>query len=215
MHFSNWQNKLTAIWLIFLVIIAIGLGFTWMQKGIHIQTNIFALLPKVKQDKQLEQTEHYVSEQLNNKVFLVIDAKSSEQIDQATQILRAGVQQSNLFKPLKAQVDTEDFAKTLYAHHAGLISSQDQAILKQQDYAALTEQSLMQIMSPGMPITESLLQQDPLLLFPRYAMGLASLQQHSNIEIQDGFATISDEQGYSRLFNLELLKSPYDIEYQE
>lgn len=215
MHFSNWQNKLTAIWLIFLVIIAIGLGFTWMQKGIHIQTNIFALLPKVKQDKQLEQTEHYVSEQLNNKVFLVIDAKSSEQIEQATQILRAGVQQSNLFKPLKAQVDTEDFAKTLYAHHAGLISSQDQAILKQQDYAALTEQSLMQIMSPGMPITESLLQQDPLLLFPRYAMGLASLQQHSNIEIQDGFATISDEQGYSRLFNLELLKSPYDIEYQE
>lgn len=165
MHFSNWQNKLTAIWLIFLVIIAIGLGFTWMQKGIHIQTNIFALLPKVKQDKQLEQTEHYVSEQLNNKVFLVIDAKSSEQIEQATQILRVDVQQSNLFKPLKAQVDTEDFAKTLYAHHAGLISSQDQAILKQQDYAALTEQSLMQIMSPGMPITESLLQQDPLLLF--------------------------------------------------
>ena len=100
MHFSNWQNKLTAIWLIFLVIIAIGLGFTWMQKGIHIQTNIFALLPKVKQDKLLEQTEHYVSEQLNNKVFLVIDAKSSEQIEQATQILRAGVEQSNLFKPL-------------------------------------------------------------------------------------------------------------------
>ncbi len=126
MHFSNWQNKLTAIWLIFLVIIAIGLGFTWMQKGIHIQTNIFALLPKVKQDKQLEQTEHYVSEQLNNKVFLVIDAKSSEQIEQATQILRAGVQQSNLFKPLKAQVDTEDFARTFSVHdkfHRALVLS--------------------------------------------------------------------------------------------
>ena len=215
MHFSNWQNKITAIWLIILVTVALGLGITWFKNGIHIQTNIFALLPQTQQDKQLEQTEQYVSKQLNNKIFVVIDAKSQKQLDQATELLKREVSQAKLFQPLGIQVDMDAFAKTLYAHHAGLLSQQDLNILEKQDYAALSEQSLMQIMSPGMPITKQLLEQDPLLLFPRYAMQLASLQGNSNIEIQNGFATIADEQGYSRLFNLQLLKSPYDIEYQE
>ncbi|MBJ8452341.1 acyl-sn-glycerol-3-phosphate acyltransferase [Acinetobacter bereziniae] len=215
MYFSNLQNKITAIWLIFLVIIALGLGWTWIHKGIHIQTNIFALLPKVEQDKRLEQTETYVSGQLNNKVFLVIDTQSQAQLEQATQLLQRDVSQSNLFQPLKPQVDTEKFAKTLYVHRAGLMTEQDEKILTDLDYLALTEQSLMQIMSPGMPVTEGLLKQDPLLLFPRYAMGLAGLQHHSNIEILNGFATIADEQGYSRLFNLTLSDSPYDVDYQE
>lgn len=215
MHFSNWQNKITVIWLIILVTVALGLGITWFKNGIHIQTNIFALLPQTQQDKQLEQTEQYVSKQLNNKIFVVVDAKSQKQLDQATELLKREVNQAKLFQPLGIQVDMDAFAKTLYTHHAGLLSQQDLNILEKQDYAALSEQSLMQIMSPGMPITKQLLEQDPLLLFPRYALQLASLQGNSNIEIQNGFATIADEQGYSRLFNLQLLKSPYDIEYQE
>ncbi|EXV44032.1 hypothetical protein J848_0188, partial [Acinetobacter baumannii 24975_5] len=40
MRFSNWQNKFTALWLIALLLVAVGLGVTWLNKDIHIQTNI-------------------------------------------------------------------------------------------------------------------------------------------------------------------------------
>lgn len=128
-------------------------------------------------------------------------------------ILKAQAKQSALWQPLKPQLDFDQFAKQLYQHRAGLLSTQDQALL-QKDYAALTEQSLMQMMSPGMPVTAESLKQDPLLLFPRYAMQLATPSQQ-DIEMEQGFATIHHEQGISRLFVLQLTQSPYNIDYQE
>jgi len=214
MRFSNWQNKFTALWLIALLFIAVGLGVTWLNKDIHIQTNIFALLPKVQQDPELARTQQYMNEQLNNKVFVVIDAKDEAAIQQATSFLTAQAKQSKLWQPLKPQLDFDQFAKQLYQHRAGLLSAQDQALLQKKDYAALTEQSLMQMMSPGMPVTAESLKQDPLLLFPRYAMQLANPSQQ-DIEMEQGFATIHHEQGISRLFVLQLTQSPYNIDYQE
>lgn len=214
MRFSNWQNKFTALWLIALLLIAVGLAVTWLNKDIHIQTNIFALLPKVQQDPELARTQQYMNEQLNNKVFVVVDAKDEAAIQQATHFLTAQAKQSQLWQPLKPQLDFDQFAKQLYQHRAGLLSAQDQALLQKKDYAALTEQSLMQMMSPGMPVTAESLKQDPLLLFPRYAMQLATPSQQ-DMEMEQGFATIHHEQGISRLFVLQLTQSPYNIDYQE
>ncbi|WP_336166033.1 MMPL family transporter [Acinetobacter sp. 161(2023)] len=214
MRFSNWQNKFTVLWLIALLLIAVGLGVTWLKKDIHIQTNIFALLPKVQQDPELARTQQYMNEQLNNKVFVVVDAKDETAIQNATEFLTTQAKQSALWQPLKPQLDFDQFAKQLYQHRAGLLSAQDQSLLKKQDYEVLSEQSLMQMMSPGMPVTAELLKQDPLLLFPRYAMQLAKPSQQ-NIEMEQGFATIHHEQGLSRLFVLQLTQSPYNIDYQE
>lgn len=215
MHFSNWQNKCTAAWLIILSIIAIVLGVAWLNKDIHIQTNIFALLPETHQDERLEKAQQYVSEKLNDKIFLVLDAKDDASLNHVTQKIQAEVKQSDLFHPLKPQLDNEKFAKALYQHKVGLLNESDKTLLEQKDYQALTEQSMLQMMSPGMPITAELLKQDPLLFFPRYAMGLSALQTQTDIQLEDGFATIRDEKGISRLLVLELKNSPYNIEYQE
>nr|EKU7276615.1 acyl-sn-glycerol-3-phosphate acyltransferase [Acinetobacter baumannii] len=107
-----------------------GLGVTWLNKDIHIQTNIFALLPKVQQDPELARTQQYMNEQLNNKVFVVVDAKDEAAIQQATHFLKAQAKQSALWQPLKPQLDFDQFAKQLYQHRAGLLSTQDQALLQ-------------------------------------------------------------------------------------
>ena len=215
MHFSNWPNKFTALWLSILLCVALSLAYSWFKHDIHIQTNVFALLPKEHQDAQLEKTQEYVNQQLNNKVFLVIDAPNDRALQQATDILKQQVTHSQLWQPLKPQLDTDKFAQTLYQHHAGLLSLEDSQLLKQKDYSALTEQALLQVMSPGMPITADLLNHDPLLLFPRFAMGLSNQNSDQTIELEQGFATIRDEHGYSRLFSLELTQSPYNIDYQK
>ena len=67
MRFSNWQNKFSALWLLVLCVIALALGVAWLNKGIKIETNIFALLPEAHQDAHLEQAQQYVSQQLMTK----------------------------------------------------------------------------------------------------------------------------------------------------
>lgn len=215
MRFSSWQNKLTALWLLVLSVIAIALGTAWLHQDIRIQTNIFALLPEVHQDANLERAQHYVSQQLNDKVFVVLDAQNDQQLDQATQALNTQVNQSQLFQPLQAQIDPQTFAQILFQHRAGLLAAQDRELLQQQDYQSLTEQGMLQLMSPGMPVTAQMLQSDPLLLFPRYAMQLSALQGSADISLEQGFATKRDEQGISRLVVLQLKHSPYSIAYQE
>ncbi|MEI1688679.1 hypothetical protein V8P55_10335 [Acinetobacter baumannii] len=214
MRFSNWQNKFTVLWLIALLLMAVGLGVTWLKKDIHIQTDIFALLPKMQQDPQLARTQQYMNEQLNNKVFVVVDAKDESEIQHATELLTVQAKSSPLWQPLKPQLDFDQFTKQLYQHRVGLLSEQDQQLLQKQDYSALSEQSLMQMMSPGLPVTAESLKQDPLLLFTRYVMQLAKPSQQ-DIEMEQGFATIHHDQGLSRLFVLQLTQSPYNIDYQE
>lgn len=214
MRFSNWQNKFTAIWLVLLTSVGLALAVAWLKKDIHIQTNIFALLPETQQNPELAQTQKYISDQLNEKVFVVLESSDQQALAQATQLFQQKLQHSDLWQPLKPQLDLEQFSKQLYQHRAGLLSQQDRQFLQQQDYEALTEQSLMQLMSVGMPITATSLQQDPLLLFPRYMLNVVN-QAGSHIELEDGFATIHDEHKISRLLVLELKNSPYNIDYQE
>ncbi|RPE47866.1 putative exporter [Acinetobacter sp. BIGb0102] len=214
MRFSNWQNKFTAIWLVLLTIVGLALAVAWLKKDIHIQTNIFALLPETQQNPELAQTQKYISDQLNEKVFVVLESSDQQALAQATQLFQQKLQHSDLWQPLKPQLDLEQFSKQLYQHRAGLLSQQDRQFLQQQDYEALTEQSLMQLMSVGMPITATSLQQDPLLLFPRYMLNVVN-QAGNHIELEDGFATIHDEHKISRLLVLELKNSPYNIDYQE
>ena len=88
MRFSNWQNKLTALWLCILCVIALALGMAWLNKGISIDTNIFSLLPESHQDANLKHAQQYINQQLNDKVFVVLDAKNDQQLEQATQVLK-------------------------------------------------------------------------------------------------------------------------------
>ncbi|WP_288415087.1 hypothetical protein [uncultured Acinetobacter sp.] len=215
MHFSNWQNKLGLVWLMILLVISLILGVAWLKKDIHIQTNVFALLPKLSQDAQLERTQQYVAGQLNQTVFLVLDAKTPAQMQQATQSLQQSLQHNPLFTPLKPQADLEQIGRVMYQHRDGLLSPEDQALLQKQDYAALTEKSLLQLMTPGMPVTAEGLTQDPFMLFSRYLMANAQHLQSSNIELENGFATLHEQGKISRLFTLNLSKSPYNIDYQE
>src|SRR5690606_21358178 len=205
----------TKLRILVLSVLEITLGSAWLKKEIHLQTNIFALLPKATQDPRLERAQQYVSQQWNDKVFVVLNAKDDVALAKAITTFKQSMAESDLWQPLNAQLDSDKFAQVLYQHRASFLTVDDQKLLQQQDYASLTDQGLLQIMSPGMPVTAELLQQDPLLLFPRYAMGLSSLQSNADIALEDGFATIRDDQGISRLLVLELKNSPYNIDYQQ
>ncbi len=53
------------------------------------------------------------------------------------------------------------------------------------------------------------------MLFSRYVLSLSNLQNNTDINLEQGFATLRDEHGISRLIVLQLNNSPYNIAYQD
>lgn len=73
----------------------------------------------------------------------------------------------------------------------------------------------MQLFTPGLPVNAESLKHDPLMLFSRYVLASSQHLQNSQVELENGFATIHDADKISRLFTLKLKQSPYNIDYQE
>ncbi len=121
MHFSNWQNKFTALWLDCTERDCHRAGYAWLKKDIHIQTNIFALLPEAHHDPRLERAQQYVSQQLNDKVFVVLNAKDDAALSKATATFKQSVAATDLWQPLHAQLDSDRFAQVLYQHRRSAV----------------------------------------------------------------------------------------------
>ncbi len=222
MHFSNWHNKATILWLCIVTVMAMVLGMQWYKGDLHVQTNLFKLLPDISAQPDVLDSYAKVSQNLNNNVFIMLQTDDHAQLDQSTAWLEAQVAQTDLWQPIKKTFQQEQFSKTLFQYQTGLLSRQDQELLQQYQYPALLEQSMLQLMSPGMPITAEMLAKDPLLLFPRYLLEKSS-GNSSQIAIEQGWATVEQTditqtnlaQSYSRLVVLQVAHSPYQIDYQE
>lgn len=85
----------------------------WLNNGIKIQTDIFALLPEAHQDADLERARQYVSQRLNDKVFVVLDAENDRRLEQAAQAAQTQADQSRLFQPLRPQLAAKN-SRRLY-----------------------------------------------------------------------------------------------------
>ena len=222
MHFSNWHNNATVLWLCIVTVVAMILGMQWYKGDLHVQTNLFKLLPDISAQPDVLDSYAKVSQNLNNNVFIMLQTDDHTQLDQSTAWLEAQVAQTDLWQPIKKTFQQEQFSKTLFQYQTGLLSRQDRALLQQHQYPALLEQSMLQLMSPGMPITAEMLAKDPLLLFPRYLLEKSS-GNSSQIAIEQGWATVEQTdiaqtnlaQSYSRLVVLQVAHSPYQIDYQE
>lgn len=218
MRYSNWQNKATAIWLVVVACVAIAMAVLWVKKEIHIQSNIVQLLPAISQNADILASHQQVSQRLNQQVFVMLQAEQAEQLEHATEQFLQQSEQLQLWQAIVPQ-QSEQFAQTLYQHRAGLLSQEQRQLLQQQNYDAFLEKSMLQLLSPTLPISEQLLRDDPLLLFPQYVMQ-QSQTVNANISMEQGFATLHQAQDdgstlHARLIVLQLLKSPYDIDYQQ
>lgn len=216
MRFSSWQNRLGLLWLGMLVLTALLLLWAWLGKYLHIETDIFRLLPNGQYSQQVHDANQRVNQLVNQKLFMLLEADSEPHLAQATAYTLQQEKQSALWQGSKPVLDTEALGKVLFAHRAGLLSEQDQQILQAGDAQALTEQALSQMFSPGLPLNAELLNKDPLLFFPRYVMEKAAAISNSNADIQlvDGWPSTQQQGKHYRLLILSLAKSPFDIEYQ-
>lgn len=213
MRFYRWRNKLTALWLLLLLVASGWLASLWFARAIHIQTNLFALLPPTAASQQVADVQAQLAQHMDSKLFVAIDGDDEAQVLAATEQLARNAAASNFFKPLEQGSD-QRLLNAFYAARAGLLAPEDRRALAQGDWSLLTERSLLQLVSAGFPVTAALLQDDPLLLFPRYLLSLGEAVA-ADVAMEGGRPTLRRNGRVTQLLVLELASSPYQIDFQE
>lgn len=206
MPYSNWHNKAAVLWASLLVLAAIALASLWWQGKLRIQSDVFSLLPQEQQQAAVADAKNHMNQWLNRQLFVMVSAPNEAQLQRDSAAIVQRFAASELWQPPKPTLDTQALGQTLFAHKAGLLSADDAALLQQKQYAALSDAALMQLASPAMPISDALLEQDPLLLFPRYVMGLQATSD-ANIQLQDGYPTRELNGRYYRLLSVPLTQA--------
>lgn len=212
---TDWQNKASIAWVTITLVVAMCLGVMYLKGSIHIQSDIFKLLPNVSDNAQVLSSQKALSERLNRQVFIMLQADSQTALDTATDRLTDSADSSPVWQTVTPYADSDTLGQTLYQHRAGLLDDTTRQYLQTGNYDALLEKSTLQLFSPATPVNEQLLKDDPLLLF--IGAMVAQSGAMGDISLQKGWATLepNDERPhYLRLMVLNTANSPYDVENQ-
>ncbi len=216
-NFSNWLTErrfrgLGLAWLSLLLVSGLLLGVLWLGQRLHVQTDIYALLPAGDYLPAVSAANQRVSDTVNKKLFVLLVSPRADTIDKATQQLLASATKSGLLTPAP-MTDSAALGQALFARHSVLLSETDRLLLQQGDYTGLTDNALAQLASPVSPVSTALLQADPLLFFPRFL--LAKGNHAGNTTLEAGWPTRHESGESMRLLILELRGSAFSIQYQE
>ena len=212
---TDWQNKASIAWIAITLVVAMCLGVMYLKGSIHIQSDIFKLLPSVSDNAQVLDSQKTLSERLNRQVFVMLQADSQTALDTATDHLTDSANNSLAWQTVTPYADSDTLGQTLYRHRTGLLDDTTRHYLQTGNYDALLEKSTLQLFSPATPINEKLLKDDPLLLF--IGAMVAQSGAMGDISLHKGWATLepSDERPHAlRLMVLNTANSPYDVENQ-
>lgn len=220
--FSTWLTerrfrRLGLIWLGLLLLAGLGLGTLWLSQRLHVQTDMYALLPGGDYAAEVRIANQRVSDAVNKKLFvLLVVSENAERtsgvLEKSTQDLLAAAKRSGLLHAAPV-ADTEALGKTLFAHRSMLLSTDDKQLLQQGDYQSLIANALTQLSSPLHPLSADLLQADPLIFFPRFLLEQGS--HAGTAQLEAGWPTRHENGESMRLLVFELQDSAFSIAYQE
>lgn len=214
-RFSNWLTEtrfrsLGIAWLCVLLLTGAALGLAWWTQRIHVQTDVYALLPQGQYRADIKSANARVSDMVDNRLFVLLESGDAELVERTTEALVAAASRSGLLAA-EPVADTQALGDSLFRHHAVLLSAADRALLQQGDYDALIGNALTQLNSPLYSVSAAMLQNDPWLFFPRYLLEHAEAANATGIEA--GWPSRHGERD-SRLLIFRLRDSPYRIAYQ-
>lgn len=207
------QRQIGLMWLSSLIAAALLLASLYYTGRITLESDIYALLPPSNYQKDVSAANTRVNAAVNQKLFLRLTTRDASTLEMATQAVLNSATQSGLFRAIKTQQATDTFGATLFAQRAALLSADDRMLLRSGDYDALLSNALTQLSSPGMPLTATLLHNDPLLFFPRFLMARSA--DAGSTHLVNGWPTQEQGNSHARLLILDLRASPFQLTYQE
>lgn len=203
------------LWCGMMLGLAVLLGLKW-HDGISLETNILALLPATEQDPVVEHASEQFNQALARRHLLLVGAGSLDQaIAAADQLVSGGLAKLHGIESLEYRFDSarqQAMLAPYLAHQSTLLDADSRRQLQDAGGQAFINTTLELVYSPMTPLSSGLLQRDPLLLFYRFATGLASgLEALSPVR---GVLTAHYDNRYYVLIVLNLSDSPFSLSLQ-
>ncbi len=212
------ETRIRAVaWCVLAVMLACYLTVLTKNSSINIDSNILSLLPATEADAAVEQAFNNFSEKsMRRLVFLVVNtnmAKARQDAEELTRVLR----ESPWLTEVKLEHHDGEKAASgeyffNYRHH--LLSKADEALLRERNYQAFSEDAIRQAYAPFSGALIDLLQKDPFLLSYRAGMA-SSTNSNLTMKLDDGYLITQVKDDYYVLLTAELVQSPFNQDLQQ
>jgi predicted exporter len=187
------RRALALLWLG--VVLAAGLHVALVaMRGIPLQTDLMALLPREDRDPTLQQAKDAVTNAIMQRVVILVGHQNPDTARAAAATLQQALRGAGLLKP-GSDVPATDAIQRLgaayFPHRAGLLSEADRARLLGGRAEEVVTRSLSQIFGFAGIADGRLLARDPFLLFPAF---LSELPVPANrFTLQEGWPTVVED----------------------
>lgn len=188
------------LWLTVSVIVLAAAALS-LRDGVKFETNVLRLLPAAQRSAALEQVIDAFSDSLGRGVIIAVSAPTAEQARAAGEDVLKRLRASTVLEVIShGEAELESALLELYfPYRAQLLSTELRRLLTTGDVAAVTHHRMRMLYSPAaLPWTDRL-RDDPLLLFPSFALGLIDAAGSGRSE--GGMVLVSkDEEEHALIF---------------
>jgi len=208
------RRILAFIWVLFVLVAVGGLIFQSLH-GVHLSSDLTALIPQEDQKNYTIEANDRVSKHFSKKVMFVFGHKDKARAYAAAQEFVKRVEKAQLIK-----VDTEKFSlkkmrqlgSILFPHRYSLLSSTNRKLLQEDDGVNIALKALAQTYSVMGNVSASQLKNDPFNLSMDYMISLPMAK--SRFSFHDGFLTMNHDGKVWVLVSGKLLGEPYALDMQ-
>ncbi|MCK5818125.1 MAG: MMPL family transporter [Psychromonas sp.] len=188
---------------------------TLLTKHLPIETNILALLPKDSSNPFAEQAFTQISDQLNNKVLLMIGGTNKKQVFAAAPYFEKGLKSLDMFSSVSGNISAQQqqsWGDLYFPVRAQLLTNKQKQRLTNHPHSQI-QRVLSQVYNPFSGVTGKELKKDPFLLFREYISDKA--QGANKLHLEQGYLTASDHGLFYIVLHGQLNASPYNVNLQK
>ncbi len=209
------NSKLALGWLAIIVCsLFLLVQQTLLTKHLPIETNILALLPKDASNPFAEQAFTQISDQLNNKVLLMIGSTNKKQVFAASAYFEKRLKKLDMFSSVSGKISAQQqqsWGRLYFPVRAQLLTDKQQKRLANHRDSQV-QRVLEKVYDPFSGVTGKELKNDPFLLFREYIT--AKAQNAHKLHLEQGYLTAMSHGRFYIVLHAQLSASPYNANLQ-
>jgi predicted exporter len=204
----------TMAWLATVVAAAIFLAWHF-RRGLPVDTNLMALLPREGQESAAQKARDAVSQTLARRILVLVGHASRAEARAAALAMSNGLDATGLIEPETA-ADAQGMRKLgqlYFPYRAGLLSEADRGLLEAGRGEDLAKRALGQAFGVGGTGESLIARGDPFLLLPSFLTQLPSPMPH--VAWDDGLLSVNEGGKTWVLLARSLAREPFALDAQE
>ncbi|MBV9248978.1 MAG: hypothetical protein JO227_07025 [Acetobacteraceae bacterium] len=190
---GSMRRRLAFVWLAVVLAAGAHIGYS-LARGINVQTDLMALLPREDRDPAVQQAKDALARLVSERVVIMVGHADATAARGAAQIIRSTLSTSGLLAPTNDVPDLNALRRLgeVYAAHSdGLLANADRARLLDQHAEAVLARAQAQVFGFAAISDGRMLSRDPFLLLPAFLADLPI--PASRLAIEQGWPTITND----------------------